>query len=951
MPLSSFSFGSSLHMTKNNNNTTTPLKNRSSSNLTKSNNSMAIPTNIMISNDPSNSAGPSSSRSASLAGRKRPREFIENGGGGGENGKNRTPSRRTKSTGDARDSNSRNNNSNSQSSKDREAFQRGLISVFVPKALQESKQGNLSHYNDLLSHFLPTPTSPIPSLPPLLPLLKAISAHVSLLSPEIHSPLVTAIINLPWATGDEKFVKAFIGWAAVLVSAQPGWAKEVVGMAVKGLTWQPPFISPNTAPISRRIFHARHHLLLSHLISLVPTLPNVLQPLLIRNFPHKREETIAQTTWIRNCCELIGYCPELGGRMWGEIVDRMLRIDVEITNSIEDDDDEDSDAESDDEGDLPINNYAQFNTNTIDPLDLLISQQLPRPRTSSPSPDIGFDDDASDGDPDPDELSSDDGDDSDDEEDSKNKAKLDELKAKKKANVKSMREKLDGMLVYFFDHLEEYMGAKSSHLPAIEMAAQNIQNNISGNSTPTSEYPPTLQLQLQLNSNSIISSIHKKQKSPITPAQSLSYFQTLLNLFSRQILPTSSTQHIPFLLFLTSSFSPSHTDLFLGLLVSQALYGQSTSNHSTNNTQLLSMNQRISATVYIGSIVCRARFVNDDQAKTVLTYLLAYIDGKLHQSRINGNKGIDELPLFYSVCQSVMLIFCFRWRAFTNSAIASSNQQNEDIMVGDLELEDMDDDDNDNNDNENGNDNKWISDLDILQRAITSELNPLLGCNPTIVSTFAKVSHQTNFLYCFSIIEANQQSSHPPPTRSLSNQNLKNNNTIVQQPSSEQSKLKTITRTNSSIIGSQTLPRQARQTNIESGLDSYFPFDPYDLPKSKKFIERLYRTWSEVSIKNGNDNDSDSDSDDSSDSEAEEGVENGDGDGDDDSIGSSLEDHMKIHKSLPLNIKVGSYGEHRRNKLLDHNSHNNNNRDNGLSSSLEGMSISPNNFGVGVLGN
>jgi hypothetical protein len=29
-------------------------------------------------------------------------------------------------------------------------------------------------------------------------------------------------------------------------------------------------------------------------------------------------------------CELIGYCPELGARIWSEIVDRMLRIDVSL---------------------------------------------------------------------------------------------------------------------------------------------------------------------------------------------------------------------------------------------------------------------------------------------------------------------------------------------------------------------------------------------------------------------------------------------------------------------------------------------------------------------------------------------------------------------------------------------------------------------------------------------
>jgi RNA polymerase I-specific transcription initiation factor RRN3 len=199
------------------------------------------------------------------------------------------------------------------------------------------------HYQELLAYFLPTALSPYPALPPLLPLLRSLTSNVSYLSPEIHASLVSAVIAIPWATGDERFVRSYVGWAGVLVSAQPGWAKEVVGMAVRGLTWrewlwldnpntsddqiEPTFSSP-TSSITRRTFHNRHHLLLSHLLSLVPTLPNILQPLLVRHFPHKREPEVSQTTWVRNCCELIGYCPELGARVWSGIVDRMLRIDV-----------------------------------------------------------------------------------------------------------------------------------------------------------------------------------------------------------------------------------------------------------------------------------------------------------------------------------------------------------------------------------------------------------------------------------------------------------------------------------------------------------------------------------------------------------------------------------------------------------------------------------------------
>ena len=276
----------------------------------------------------------SSSRSTSLLGKKRPRE---------SDGDGKTTFRRTKSV----DTSILGGKSRTEKDRDRAAFQKSLIAVFVPNALRESLAGNMSNYNDLVSHFLPSSTSTSPTDPPLqpmLPLLRGLAAHVNLLTPDVHGALVSAILSLPWATGEEKFVKVFVGFAGVLVSSQPAWAKEVANMAVKGLKWreqylcsermyltgnvEPVVTATSPTPISRRLYHARHHLLISHLLSLMPTLPTVLQPLLIRHFPHRREPEVAQTTWVRNCCELIGYCPEVGHRTWSEVIDRMLRIDV-----------------------------------------------------------------------------------------------------------------------------------------------------------------------------------------------------------------------------------------------------------------------------------------------------------------------------------------------------------------------------------------------------------------------------------------------------------------------------------------------------------------------------------------------------------------------------------------------------------------------------------------------
>ncbi|GMK53517.1 hypothetical protein CspeluHIS016_0101030 [Cutaneotrichosporon spelunceum] len=739
-------------------------------------------------------------------------------------------SRRTQSVGgDSRDL--RSSSLDRLEAKEREAFQRQLIGVFVPRALKESVEGNTHNYSDLLSHFLPPPGASTPQLPPLLPLLRALTAHVSLIDSGVHHALVGAILNLPWATADDRFVKCYIGFCGVLVSAHPGWARDIVTMAVRGLTWQPPQSSSSNTPITRRAFHARHHLLISHMLALIPTLPNLLQPILNRSAPNKREPEVVQTTWVRNCCELIEYCPELGARVWSSLVDRMLRIDVEITNRADDDDEDDDD----DEGGV---------RDRGDPFDLMIDQNIA-------GDDEDSDDESDDGeDLDPDEISSEEERDSDDEEHTA------EHRKKRREMLRSMRQKLDGMLVHFLTHLQESMRG-GRQVGAAELAARDISavssETPSASATPLPQTPATP------------TGITGMARTPPTPAQSLAHFQTLLNLFCRQILPTSATQHLPFTLFLCSSFSPAHADLFLHRLVSLALYASDTP--TPTPTQPVPLTHRTAAAVYIGSLVTRARFVSDEQTRTVLQYLLAYVDGKLAQTQTKNRRvASDELPLFYAVCQAAMLIFCFRWRALTA----------DDEVAGELEM-----------DIPSGR--EWMRDLDVLQRALTSELNPLLGCNPSVVNMFAKVAHTTGFAYCFSIIEAN---THVHTKRSAP---------------------------------SIAAPRAARQANIDAGLDSYFPFDPFDLARSGEFVEALYRTWDEVAVDVGGDTDTDD-----SDDEAEES---------DESLSAVELGPGRIpvatntgKRPLPMARGGSSFGEHRRRNIL---------HDGGLSTSLEHMSISP----------
>lgn len=88
------------------------------------------------------------------------------------------------------------------------------------------------------------------------------------------------------------------------------------------------FPESSVDPVTRRVIYDRLHYLLQYLLTLIPTLPSTLQPLLVRHFPHKRQSQLTQSTYIRNLLRVTSYCPELSEKILATIVDRAIQIDV-----------------------------------------------------------------------------------------------------------------------------------------------------------------------------------------------------------------------------------------------------------------------------------------------------------------------------------------------------------------------------------------------------------------------------------------------------------------------------------------------------------------------------------------------------------------------------------------------------------------------------------------------
>uniref|UniRef100_G1P085 RRN3 homolog, RNA polymerase I transcription factor n=1 Tax=Myotis lucifugus TaxID=59463 RepID=G1P085_MYOLU len=95
-----------------------------------------------------------------------------------------------------------------------------------------------------------------------------------------------------------------------------------------------------------------------------------------------------------------------------------------------------------------------------------------------------------------------------------------------------------------------------------------------------------------------------------------------------------------------------------------------------------------------------------------------------------------------------------------------------------------------------------------FERIVMSQLNPLKICLPSVVNFFAAITSKYQLVFCYTIIERNNRQMLP-------------------------------------VIRS-TAGGDSVQT-CTNPLDTFFPFDPCVLKRSKKFIDPIYQIWEDVS--------------------------------------------------------------------------------------------------------
>ncbi|MCJ1463285.1 hypothetical protein MMC07_001891 [Pseudocyphellaria aurata] len=328
--------------------------------------------------------------------------------------------------------------------------------------------------------------------------------------------------------------------------------------------------------------------------------------------------------------------------------------------------------------------------------------------------------------------------------------------------------------------------------------------SVFSNDTDNEEAQRTKDIKSNVEKMDIILDLLFAYYSQLIPAAStdhrLGALDILLSQFVNIILPTHRSRHTQFLLFHFSQQSPIFIDTFVGTCVQLAF----------DKVQPAIMRQ--AAAAYLASFVARGAHVPSNIVRDVFSFIGAELE-RLRSAHEPTCRGPDlrRYSTFYFLVQALLYIFCFRWRDLQYCLEDSSD---------DSEFEDEDEDlpviya--------NGRGHGWRSGVkDILATNIFCKLNPLKICFPAIVTEFARIANHLGVVYVFHLIETNKRVR----LSQFAGSSASRSSLRYGQPERE----------------SALSARRDNESHLL--LDGFFPFDPYHLPVSKRWISDDYREW------------------------------------------------------------------------------------------------------------
>ncbi|KAI9506568.1 RNA polymerase I-specific transcription initiation factor RRN3 [Coemansia spiralis] len=667
-----------------------------------------------------------------------------------------------------------------------------FLRKFTENALQQVKEGNPEEYYKLVKVFSyskqASSVTPEKYVEELTPWIPALSANISALN-ITYRELVGTVFNSDWITcSDERFVHRYATLVLQVLSAHPAWVPQAMTALVRWFTFGSRASDAAAAPI----VHSHLHALVAEIYRTIPTCGTSLAAALVAACPFKTAKPNIQVLFMMNSLRCLEYAVGIRRPVLQLLLNHTIQIDVEVQVELDDleseNEDEEGGSADEAEEEEGIFEFEEEGAGSKDNVSGdPTTKILSEPESESES--------GSGSDPD-----------SDSDSDSSSSSELgdaDDL-GKVKYSVKKIVGKLDAVMSTLFAWLDKHF-----------------------------------------------------QVDPLTgemPESASQLFLIFLDLFSAIVLPTFKSRYTQFLLYFLCSKDPQYADVFLGTMMGNV--GEPVRTLAQDKVSSVT---KVSAASYLGSFVARAKFLSPSIVRSVIGVLVqwanAYLDwqeqtqkdsdatlqngrsqkrSQRSYSQVLSGQGssasqysdFERHAVFYAVTQATLYMFCFRWRDLAEAHGGGP--------VVESELDNL----------------RWCHEVEGIQRVVFSKLNPLRACASAVAQQFASVASQTNFMFCYAMLQKNRR-----------------NNTDSSAGS-----------TASGIHGDGTssIVISSSDMILRSELDTFFPFDPMALPISRQFIDNIYFEWqdvgAELSDSDRSNSDDAGDKDDEGDEDNEAGV-------------------------------------------------------------------------------
>lgn len=136
---------------------------------------------------------------------------------------------------------------------------------------------------------------------------------------------------------EEDFSANYMKFIKLLCSGQPKYISKILETLILQL-------SDNDISITKDF----HHELFAYLVNGFPTIVSEFLNLLVRAFPNKNDTQARNINYLENLLEIMKYCKESRYSLMALVVEKMISIDVELQNEIDEMDSDDDDSSSDD---------------------------------------------------------------------------------------------------------------------------------------------------------------------------------------------------------------------------------------------------------------------------------------------------------------------------------------------------------------------------------------------------------------------------------------------------------------------------------------------------------------------------------------------------------------------------------------------------------------------------